>query len=74
MNTRPGKLLEKLSLNLSQNDLIVYIEAVKHARKKIGRTIIGLLDMKQNLLDVFVIKKAKCFEIKGAVGDKFIIQ
>ena len=41
-----SKFFEELSLKSSQNDLIIYIETVKNTGKKIGRTIIELLDMK----------------------------
>ena len=44
--TMQNIFFEKLTSYLSQNDLIMYIETVKNTRKKIGRTIIELLDMK----------------------------
>ena len=33
--TRKSKFFEEFSSNLSQNDLIIYIETVKNTRKKI---------------------------------------
>ena len=68
MTTR-SKFFEELSSKFSQNDLIMYIETVKNTGKKIGRTIIELLDMKISRHEI-----EKCFEIKAAVGDKFILQ
>ena len=44
--TRQSKFFQKLTSNLSQNDLIMYIETVKNTRKKTERTIIELLQMK----------------------------
>ena len=43
--TTQRKFFEKLTSNLSQNGLLMYIETVKNTRKKIGRMIIELLDM-----------------------------
>ena len=44
--TRQSKFFKELSSDLSQNDIIMYMETVKNTRKKIARTIIELLDMK----------------------------
>ena len=44
--TRQSKFFKELSSDLSQNDLIMYIETVKNTRKKIARTIIELLQLK----------------------------
>ena len=44
--TRQSKFFDKLSSNSSQNDLFMSIETMKNTRKKIGPTIIELLDMK----------------------------
>ena len=56
MTTR-SKFFEKLSSNSSQNDLIMYIEAVKNARNKTGRTIIELLDVR---ISGYEIESSSC--------------